>query len=202
MKTSHKNSLSQKRLARKENTRPIKQRFLIVCEGTETEKNYFNAFPISSKNVVVVGVGQDPSKVVARAIKEKDKDPDIDQVWCVFDRDEWTTSNFINAIQAAQSHGIRVAYSNEAFEVWYLLHFHYYNNEIKRAEYAEMLTRLLGESYRKNCQNMYKKLLPKQEQAIAHANRLLKSYGDQHSPDRDNPSTTVHLLVQELNKYL
>ncbi len=59
----------------------------------------------------------------------------------------------------------------------------------------------MGESYEKNSDHMYKKLQYKQSTAIKNAENLLKQY-DPPNPVNDNPSTTVHLLVQELNKYI
>jgi len=38
--------------------------------------------------------------------------------------------------------------------------------------------------------------------AVRNSKRLLKTYGKNLNPEKDNPSTTVHLLVEELNKYL
>jgi hypothetical protein len=202
MRKSQRTFLSRTELTRKENIMKPKQRFLIVCEGTKTEKNYFEAFPVVSKQVVVIGLGQDPLSIVDKAIEEKDKDDDVDQVWCVFDRDSVPSNKFMGAIQKAESRGIRVAYSNEAFELWYLLHYNYYDCAISRQEYKKILESLMKRKYKKCDPSLYEELLEKQEQAIAHANRLLKSYGKRHSPDKDNPSTTVYRLVQELNKYL
>jgi hypothetical protein len=39
------------------NQRPIKQTFLIVCEGENTEPDYFNEFKLSSARVESVGEG-------------------------------------------------------------------------------------------------------------------------------------------------
>jgi len=47
---------------------------------------------------------------------------------------------------------------------------------------------------------IYEKLLPYQEVAIRNAKRLLDSYSN-IDPFNNSPSTTVHLLVEELNKY-
>lgn len=47
---------------------------------------------------------------------------------------------------------------------------------------------------------MYKELLDKQEAALKNAARLIKFYNPV-DPGRNNPSTTVHQLVEELNKY-
>lgn len=80
-------------LPRKVNTREVRQRFLIVCEGEKTEPNYFRSFRVP-KNVAeidVQGLGENPSKLVQSA-KELQNQEDYDQVWCVFDRDSWTFS--------------------------------------------------------------------------------------------------------------
>jgi len=109
---------------RKVNTRKVRQRFLIVCEGEKTEPNYFNSFRVP-KDVIqieVKGVGENPSKLVESA-KDLKKQEDYDQVWCVFDRDNWLPQDFNNAIQNAENQNFNVAYSNEAFELWYVLHF-------------------------------------------------------------------------------
>ncbi len=84
---------------RKVNTREVRQRFLIVCEGEKTEPNYFRSFHVP-KNVAeidVKGLGENPSKLVNSA-KELKQQEEYDQVWCVFDRDAWTPEDFNNAI--------------------------------------------------------------------------------------------------------
>ncbi|TWJ56183.1 hypothetical protein CHCC5023_1520 [Bacillus paralicheniformis] len=47
---------------------------------------------------------------------------------------------------------------------------------------------------------MYNLLKSKQSTAIKNAKRLLESYTSQN-PENNKPSTTVHLLVEELNKF-
>ena len=63
------------------------------------------------------------------------------------------------------------------------------------------LDSLLGDSYQKNSDNMYERLQKNQATAIKNAEKLLKEY-DIIDPTNNNPSTTVHLLVQELNQYI
>lgn len=199
----------------KRKNRPLKRRtknrgeppksILIVCEGEKTEPNYFRAFRLSSAVVRVEGCGANTVSLVKKVIeirkKAKADDEIFDQVWCVFDRDSFPLQNFNEAIALARRENINVAYSNEAFELWYLLHFHYYNSAIKRVEYKKRLSELLNHPYKKNSQSMYKELLYKQEAAVKNAARLLKTYNPP-DPGRDNPSTTVYKLVEELNKYL
>ncbi|MBD2042812.1 RloB family protein [Microcoleus sp. FACHB-672] len=187
---------------RKVDTRDIRQRFLIVCEGKKTEPNYFRSFPVP-KNVAeidVKGLGKDPSKLVDSA-KELKQQEEYDQVWCVFDRDDWSPQNFNNAIKNAESEGFKVAYSNEAFELWYVLHFDFLDTSIPRSEYRKRLNCFLKQNYQKNSETIYEELFEKQAAAIKNAINLLNQYNPR-TPARDNPSTTVHLLVQELNKFV
>jgi hypothetical protein len=179
--------------------------FLIVCEGGKTEPNYFKAFKVSSATIRVEGLGMNTLALVRETLKIRDrakKDGMLyDQVWCVFDKDNFPMQNFNNAIDLAHQENIKVAYSNEAFELWYLLHFNYYDSGISRDRYIVMLSKLLNEPYKKNDMTMYQELLDRQADAISNADKLLKTYHPVN-PGKDNPSTTVHLLVIELNKFL
>jgi hypothetical protein len=47
---------------------------------------------------------------------------------------------------------------------------------------------------------MYDLICNKENTAIKNAKRLLNSYSNDN-PERNNPSTTVYKLVEELNKY-
>lgn len=188
-------------------TRTQRKWFLIVCEGTETEPNYFKSFPVNKKviNLDIQGKGLNTKSLVEKTIELK-KDGEYsadnnDEVWCVFDRDSFPPQNFNAAITCAQSNDIKVAYCNEAFELWYLLHFHYYDTAMSRKNYKSMLTDLLGHEYEKNSKIIYDEIKDKQENAIKHAKRLLQAYNPPN-PEQDNPSTTVHLLVEELNKFI
>jgi hypothetical protein len=59
----------------------------------------------------------------------------------------------------------------------------------------------MGKKYKKKSYDMYEDLIDKQSDAIKHAEKLLDEYPIRN-PEKDNPSTTVHMLVQELNKYI
>lgn len=187
-----------------------KRWFLIVCEGEKTEPNYFRRFPVDT-NVIkldIKGEGKNTKSLVEKAIELKNDTEydEKDRFWCVFDRDKNPknpndSQNFNSAITLARNNGIEVAYSNDAFELWYLLHFNYYNTAISRKDYQNMLTKLLGHEYKKNSEMIYEELKDKQQDAIKHAKRLLQEY-DRPNPETDNPSTTVHLLVEELNSFI
>lgn len=192
--------------------RKVKTRrwFLIVCEGEKTEPNYFRSFPVDT-NVIkldIKGEGKNTKNLVEKAIELKNdsESDETDRFWCVFDRDKNPknpndSQNFNSAITLARNNGIDVAYSNDAFELWYLLHFHFYNTAISRQDYQNMLTKLLGHKYEKNSDRIYEELKDKQQDAIKHAKRLLQKY-EPPNPETNNPSTTVHLLVEELNSFI
>lgn len=189
--------------SRKVDTREVNKRFLIVCEGEKTEPNYFRSFRVP-KNVAEInikGVGENPSKLVnsAKTLKEQDE---YDQVWCVFDRDDWPLEDFNNAIKKAESQGFKVAYSNEAFELWYVLHFEFLNSGIPRSDYCQKLNRFLNRKYQKNSEEIYDELAGKQAIAIKNSINLLDQYAPHVPAGNNNPSTTVHLLVQALNEFV
>lgn len=183
---------------RKVNTRQVKQRFLIVCQGEATETNYFKSFRVPKKLVKVEGVPKHPSKLVEKA-KELSAREEYDQVWCVFDRDEWTPEDFNTACKKAKEQGFEVAYSNEAFELWYVLHFVFLNTGISRKDYCKKLTTLLGHEYEKNSETIYDQLFANQPTALKNAKKPLERYNPKN-PANDNPSKTVYKLVEELNK--
>ena len=179
--------------------REVRQRFLIVCEGEKTEPNYFNGFRAPGVVVDVTGLGNSPRQLVEEALKRRKQD-EYDQVWCVFDRDDCKVSDFNGTLDRARSQKISVAYSNQAFELWYLLHYDFHNTAVPRQDYRKKLRKSLGRDYRKNDPHMYNQLSSHQDTAIEHAERLLKEYSPR-SPSTDDPSTTVHLLVKQLRLF-
>ncbi|GAB4496920.1 MAG: hypothetical protein OHK0052_07630 [Anaerolineales bacterium] len=182
--------------------RPERKRFLIVCEGEQTEPNYFKAFRVNAV-VEVVGAGMVTTSLVAEAERlanQADNNNRYDQVWVVFDKDSCSNQDFNRAIEDAHKLGFFVAYSNEAFELWYVLHFNYMDSALHRSQYIEILTQHLWRTYQKNDPLLYETLLARQETALRNAKKLLETY-QPHNPATDNPCTTVHLLVDELNRH-
>lgn len=149
---------------------------------------------------------------------------DFDYKWIVIDRDSERLNggghkkeDFNNALKDAKSKksnlNIEVAYSNDSFELWYLLHFEYRNTAISRDETVKQVIKKLKEiephkfsQLTKNnikqenyTKYIFETLKPLQDEAIRNSKILLESYGDEHNPESDNPSTRVHLLVEILN---
>lgn len=63
----------------------------------------------------------------------------FDVTWAVFDKDDFV--DFNEAIAYAKANSINPAWSNEAFELWYYLHFQFLDTQVGRHQYIEMLTR-------------------------------------------------------------
>ena len=199
-------------LRRQTKTRETRKRFLIVCEGEKTEVNYFKAFTVPKKiEVMVKGEGKNSLSLVEKAIKIIDnlnKDDSFDQIWCVFDKDNCSKEQFNQAEGLAKEQNIKIAYSNEAFEIWFILHFQYLDIATSRSEYLTILTNQMKkygllnkkEKYKKNREDMYEKLKPYQTTAITNAAKLIQDRDEaKKHPFDANPSTTVQELVQELN---
>jgi hypothetical protein len=195
-------------LSRRQGVREIKQSFLIVCEGEKTEPDYFKAFRMTAATIKAVGQAMNTMTLVNKAISIREADQKrkrvYDQCWVVFDKDDFPAKDFNQAIQLAEKNGFRVAYSNQAFEYWFLLHYNLYTGAIHRNQYKDMLTRLTGMPYSKSegyGAVMYNLLLSRQQQAISNADTVLAeiSHGN---PAEEESSTTVQRLVLELNKYL
>ena len=122
----------------------------------------------------------------------------------VFDKDDFPENDFNSAILLACQNGFEVAYSNQAFEFWFLLHFNLYQGALHRSRYEKMLSTLLGFAYTKKTgvsSKMFNALFPKQEQAINHAKTIMKQF-DGNNPAQQESSTTVYRLVEELNKFV
>lgn len=189
---------------RRVDVRETLKRFLIVCEGAKTEPNYFKGFRIPPPRIRIEGIGFNTVSLVEEAIRLRDElgfTEEDDQVWCVFDRDSTRKQQFNDAIYLAQSNGMHVAYSNQAFELWYLLHFDYHVAALHRKQYMTILTDRLKRKYQKNDADMYDTLEPLQDAAIQRAERLHESQSHLIPADA-NPSTTVYRLVRELRKFM
>ena len=200
---------------RKKNLREVPpDLILIITEGVKTEPNYFKAFRVHNIDVEIIGTGRNTVSLVeeAKQLAEEKKEArarefgirvkDVTMtVWCVFDKDSFPSGNFNGAIQAAEGQGFKIAYSNEAFELWYLLHFNYYNTGITREQYIEKLSDLLEFKYEKNDEFMYNVLFENQWKAIQNAKKLLACYCSEN-PNANNPSTTVYKLVEYLNEFI
>lgn len=128
----------------------------IVCEGKETEKNYFEFFEGLSSNLKLIIIppddGTDPLKLMEQAKKlflEEKRSYTLDymqndKVWFAIDTDSWENEGKIQPLRdfcAAQNEVIKkfdekkpydawkVAQSNPSIEIW--LYYHFYDTPPK-----------------------------------------------------------------------
>jgi len=208
---------SHRHIGGKPKSRQRKQKpaFHIFCEGQNTEPLYFNKFQIN--NIAYCKGYAEPSlNLVEIAIKYKRRknitEKTIDQFWVVFDYDYDIKKQpkqkeaFNKAIIKAEQNNIKWAVSNDAFELWYVLHFENCQAQEPREWYNKRLKHHIKEPYdknRKTAMKMYDLVLSRQSDAIERAEKLMLVYDDEDKAYADkNPFTTVHKLVKELNRYV
>ena len=212
---------------RKQGTRDQIVRFLIVCEGKKTEPNYFRALiddcksqnngakidkqrtKVSLVTKIDEGAGG-TGKLVEKTKKLKEEykhkqQIHFDRVWLVFDKDEF--KDFNKAIEDAKKEKMNCAWSNQAFELWYVLHFQCLVTGVDRKQYIEMIedkVRKASKSkkfkYKKNDEGFYQILQEHgdEKQAVKRAQRLRGIRGEEKNYAAHNPRTEVDLLVDEL----
>lgn len=140
---------------------------LIICEGTETEPNYFQELTnrINKQykgriSFIIKGKGKGTLNLFEEATQEYEKSTkEIKHVWIVYDKDEFPKDSFDNTYYKCktmkkQNNEIgpdedeceknvdveyHAIYSNECIELWFLLHFKYIHVGHNRKEYVSML---------------------------------------------------------------
>jgi|TARA_R100000501_G_C2623772_1_gene116942 hypothetical protein len=211
-----KNRKDEPELDRNKPSKYEKPTILIVCEGKNTEPSYFRQFKLTTAEVKPIGEGYNTVTLVNRAIELSQKG--YDQVWCVFDKDDFPNTDFNNAIQIAKAQNFGVAYSNQAFEYWILLHFDdHQGGGMHRNQYDEKINNHLknfglsydGQNSKVITEEIFDLLESIDEKfekdrktlAIERAKRIYNRL-NKISPAKEESSTTVFKLVEELNKYI
>lgn len=199
-------------MGRKKNTREVKRRILILCEGKVTEKLYLESIKKEYQNinttidfpeVSIEGLGFDPLRLLKKA---EEKTKDYDRIWLVFDRDDHT--HFDDVIEKAQKANLACAWSNEAIELWFLLHFEYLQTSIGRGQYNQKLTTKIQEArdkeakYGKSTKEAtsfieFLKEKGNKELAKRNAKKLEKEHSGK-KPSDSCPCTKIHHLIEEL----
>jgi len=189
-------------------------RILIVCEGKQTEPNYFNKFRerllALKKNrtedivIDILPAKHPAAKHVFDDARQKKESitPRYSEVWCVFDKDK-NIDDLYNQLIAkrAKEESIHIAYSNPCFELWFLLHFDYCDSQLSGKDCEKKLCSRM-QDYSKTDAGLFDKFADKQATAIKHAETLMKMWEGKTDFAKHNPSTTVHELVTRLNDYL
>ena len=222
-----------------EAVRPVRSKkyvyfVLIVCEDQNTEPAYFKQFEILFEGLLPeetvyvkrVGTGRNSFGVVKAAIDERERiyednnHRSIDETWVVFDKDDLNQTpgnriNFESAFKLAAQEKINIAYSNECFELWLVLHFMDINPSlpIPRKEIYKMLADAVNASlsngkgpfqYVHGAADVvdYVAKYGDEDAAMIRALTLQKHHDSLlHTPIESNPITCVDKLVQSLRAW-
>ena len=211
--------------------------WLIVCEGTKTEPNYFAGFleylyekggRDLSSFVEIQGLGLGTESLVRSAEKffeiveteyGRMRLP-CGNVAAVFDKDTFTKGSFNYAIKLADLQRKKYSgleryiavWSNESFELWVYLHFHYTDSAMTRYELNTKLTEIFRtggvisgkKSYSsgvKTKNTIFQDILKcggSPARAVRNAERLSGIYSDDTKYADHNPRTEVWRLVKAL----
>lgn len=200
----------QKRSTRK--TRIENKAVLIALEDTKSSKYYFEALikdkKLTGAIVFAKHIGTDPNKVLEAIIKHENAHPKekYEKRWIVIDKDDWSKDQINGTIERARELGICVAVSNEAYELWILLHFKSVTRYMHRTDLNRELNKIFKDrfniDYAKSSQDIYGFTVGLQATAIKNAKILLKRHSEVNStisPYDCNPMTMIFELVECLN---
>ena len=185
---------------------------LIVCEGAETEPNYFeslrNLLRLSTVQVKIKDRAGAPISVMDEAqyqMERRKQDirdgrtdfPPFEAIWCVLDvENPYNNPSFDRAVHLADQNNYQLAVSNPAFEFWYVLHFERTTRPFANGdELKEYLRRHIPGYY--PALPVFDSLVASTQTAVRHAISISENHpqGGQRFP---NPSTRVHWLVKEM----
>ncbi len=193
-----------KSLKRKVGRRKRRKKFVIVCEGTETEPIYFKKYRTRYDNLDVIIPNArctDPKNLVdfcRESIEEYALDlKKGDVIWCVFDWDNNKQEAIFTAFRMAKN--VKLCLSNPSYELWYLLHFVDRFSKLNNDELKEILKRWIPK-YDKS-KDYFELLENKRESAISRAKRLNEMHEENMTDLKSidsNPSTQVFKIVEEL----
>ena len=197
--------------------------FLIVTEGERTEPLYFKGIQnlIQEKTGGVVEIVEAPLidiygegcatgkliEITERIVKEAKIM--YQNIWIVFDKDDF--DDFDKAIIDGINKGYKIAWSNQSFEYWLYLHFHYSDSALHREDWNEKLNEIFKQyslgngTYQKNYEDIYNmvNIYDGVNTAIKNAKRRMADYEkSMNKPSKYDPGTTVYYLVEELKQYL
>ena len=206
---SRKSKLKSKRLA--------PANYLIVCEGKQTEPNYFNGLKkkINEKygnkvdvlipSIEVKGTGKNTTDLVNHTDKFVNySNKRYGQVWVVFDKDDYNDEQFNSAIKNCD---YNVAWSNPNFELWILSHLKRVTKYISKDDILKELNKEfqkngLGE-YKKNDENIFEKLTKDKglDKAIENC-ETMELLNKEGQASKRNPMTKAYKVIEGLKEYL
>lgn len=192
-----------------------KRKFLLFCEGRNTEPRYFaEVRRLFSDALVEIdtrgGVGV-PMRIAEEAIKEAelrrkakrrkgrlDFYEQSDEIWAIFDRDEHP--EYKNAVNACERASVRVGRSNPCFEIWLILHIEDFHRPDGRHAVQKHLERLRPDYCPDGSKTLdFASIMQDLEVAEERAAKQLDSRNSEGDPFGP-PSTTIHELTKSIKQ--
>ena len=194
-------------------TRQERKLVLIALEDTKSSRYYFEQLikdkGLTGQVVIADNIGTNPNKVIDALLKyeQENRDEKFEYRWIVIDKDDYSKNEINGAIQRAKNLGICVAISNEAYELWLLLHFQRVTRYLSRVELKRELNNIFKKrfniDYEKSNKDIYAFIIGMQLDAINNAKSLINHHiknDEVIDPFNQNPITTIFELVECLNK--
>lgn len=185
--------------------RASRRELLVFTEGQLTEEAYLKHWHRKFRGQVNVEINEfhgTPLALVKRAAaikaaneraERKGRGRAHDEVWCVFDIDEYP--HLDEAIELSHLHGIELAISNPCIELWFLLHVVDQTAYIDRHEAQSRARAHLGRG--KDLDASALELLEAHfVTAKARAIRLDAKHEGDGTPAPGNPSSTVWRIIE------
>jgi len=198
---------------REKDTRSIRKKIYIFCEGRKTEPNYFKGLrralhvPESLLCIQIVDTEYTSCvELVAQAeeIKKSKRPEKEDEFWVVVDKDGYTKHP--TCFDNARGKSINIAFSCISFEFWILLHFGYITRQFVCAdEIIRFLKKKYQFDYAKNDRDIYDKLALREAEAATNAQDVRahhKECGALQQPYAQDPYTDVDLLIKSIRDSL
>ena len=205
--------MNKNKYGRKPPFRQTKEEVLVVCGG-KTEQIYFDIFKQKFKpslgNIIIVTAlkAQNPIQIVEYAINIRQQKNSYNSVWCVFDKDDFP--DFDEAIDYAKQNGIYTAYSNQAFEIWFINHYRRLYTSLHRNKYKDELNKFLSFPYDKDhgtitrvCDTILTE--NKLKEAIKNTRygyEYHKTYTKSKKASEYESCTTIFMLVRDLLNWI
>lgn len=193
---------------RRSSPRQLRKLHLIICEDTKSSQYYMQGlkekFGINIK--IEKSEGTDIGNVIRTAgVKSKRTglNKEMQQVYCLFDKDETTDDIFFTKIRESEAKGYINAYSIPCYEYWLLLHLVKTDRPFTNAQeccnafvdaYNKKFGTRLNITDLKRKIDIFEDLFLTFQDAFDNANSFVYS-------SFNNPYTNMHKIIEELLKH-
>ncbi|MCP5383668.1 MAG: RloB domain-containing protein [Sphingomonadaceae bacterium] len=196
---------AKRRADREAKLRAEQVRILLVSEGSKTEPNYLvEFFRLDGGSRIEPFATRDhntsPTTLLNQAKAILQDDEDFDLAFIVGDRDEF--DDFAQAVDAAPrlktTPKLKYIYSDPCFELWFLLHFEFWDAPIDRHAIRDELKRHIP-NYQKRDQAIAREIYEKTDIAMQNS---VKLRAKMECSDSTCPTTLVDILISDVRKLI